>query len=109
MIKLENVFDTNESVCLVLEYVGGGELSKRISRIKKMSEEEAKVIFYQLVLAVQYMHKNEIVHRDLKVRIHKLDKIINPSTWQILVWNTTLLIIAVLFEGVLVNLQIFIL
>uniref|UniRef100_A0A1B6DMK8 non-specific serine/threonine protein kinase n=1 Tax=Clastoptera arizonana TaxID=38151 RepID=A0A1B6DMK8_9HEMI len=66
VIQLDNVFDIKDSVYLALEYVDGGELSNKIASVQKMSEEDVKVIFYQLALTVQYMHRKDIVHRDLK-------------------------------------------
>lgn len=66
VIMLEDVHDTDESLFMVLEYAGGGELTKRLSVVTKMSNEEAKFTFYQLFLAVDYMHSQGITHRDLK-------------------------------------------
>lgn len=66
VIMLEDVHTTDESLFMVLEYAGGGELTKRLSVVKRMSSEEAKFTFYQLFLAVDYMHSQGITHRDLK-------------------------------------------
>lgn len=51
----------------------GGELFDRIIEIGHFDEETAKMLFVQMVEAVQYLHKRGIAHRDLKVR--NLDKI----------------------------------
>ena len=34
---------------------------------EKLSEAETKLVFYQLLKAVQYLHSNGVAHRDLKV------------------------------------------
>lgn len=53
---------------MVLELMEGGELFERITSQKQLAESEAKLYFYQIVLAVQYLHSQGITHRDLKVR-----------------------------------------
>lgn len=48
--------------------VSGGELFDRIvEEDSLMSEEEARDYVHQILLAVQHMHRNNIVHLDLKV------------------------------------------
>lgn len=68
-MTFEQVFETKDSLFIVLEYISGGELARRLDEVQKMSDEEAKAIFYQLALAIQYLHKKGIAHRDLKVNI----------------------------------------
>lgn len=69
-MTFEQVFETKDSLFIVLEYISGGELARRLEEVQKMSDVEAKAIFYQLVLAIQYLHKKGIAHRDLKVNIY---------------------------------------
>lgn len=40
---------------LVMEYVAGGDLNKRISMHGKFTENEAKIIFAQLIAAVNHL------------------------------------------------------
>jgi serine/threonine-protein kinase NIM1 len=49
-----------------MEYAPYGELYTRISEHGKISEPESKLIFSQVVSAVEHMHQHNIVHRDLK-------------------------------------------
>lgn len=51
---------------IVLEILEGGELYSRIQKFKNFLESDAKTLFRQLVLAVQFMHSKNIIHRDLK-------------------------------------------
>uniref|UniRef100_A0A1L8DLJ0 non-specific serine/threonine protein kinase n=1 Tax=Nyssomyia neivai TaxID=330878 RepID=A0A1L8DLJ0_9DIPT len=51
---------------IVLEYLDGGELFRRIQQTKRFTEIEALGIFTQIVKAVEYMHGKNIAHRDLK-------------------------------------------
>jgi len=64
---LKDIFDTTEVMYIILELMEGGELFDRIKSKGKLSESCAKLIFYQVVHAVYYLHRQGITHRDLKV------------------------------------------
>lgn len=67
IVEVEVICETENEVYIVLEYLRGGELSSRISSHSILSESNVKFLFYQMVLAVQYLHSKGITHRDLKV------------------------------------------
>ncbi|KAI4881816.1 hypothetical protein NFI96_031873 [Prochilodus magdalenae] len=66
LIRTEDFYQTEDSYYIVLEYVEGGELFSRIKTEKQLKENIAKLYFYQMLKAVEYLHENGIIHRDLK-------------------------------------------
>ncbi|XP_040859770.1 serine/threonine-protein kinase Chk2 isoform X4 [Ochotona curzoniae] len=65
IIKIKNFFDA-EDYYIVLELMEGGELFEKVVGNKRLRESTCKLYFYQMLLAVQYLHENGIIHRDLK-------------------------------------------
>lgn len=66
IIKLYRLYECHENLYLLLEYQKGGTLSERISNGILFSEEEAKIIATQLLLAADFMQHKNVIHRDLK-------------------------------------------
>ncbi|XP_062571619.1 serine/threonine-protein kinase Chk2-like [Saccostrea cucullata] len=66
IIKIEDVVDTPDVLYIILELVDGGELFDKVVSIGQYDEPTAKLIFYQMVCAVKYLHDEGITHRDLK-------------------------------------------
>ena len=57
---------------MVMELCKGGELLDRIRKKKNFTEPEASEIIWNLVQAVDFMHKRGVVHRDLKPEVCSL-------------------------------------
>nr|CAD7403050.1 unnamed protein product [Timema poppensis] len=66
IVKLEEVVETKVSLFIILEAMDGGDLQNIILPNVGLNESEVKFYFYQIVLAVQYLHEKGIIHRDLK-------------------------------------------
>lgn len=67
LIRLEEVFETKKKLYLITELCEAGELSKWIKKQKPIHEDLARLIMRQIVEAIHYLHKHDIVHRDLKL------------------------------------------
>uniref|UniRef100_A0A674DQL7 non-specific serine/threonine protein kinase n=1 Tax=Salmo trutta TaxID=8032 RepID=A0A674DQL7_SALTR len=64
--RLYHVIETNTKIYMVLEYCPGGELFDYIIAKDRLSEEETRVFFRQIVSALAYVHSQGYAHRDLK-------------------------------------------
>ncbi|KAM6169338.1 maternal embryonic leucine zipper kinase isoform 2-T2 [Rhynchocyon petersi] len=64
--QLYHVLETPNKIFMVLEYCPGGELFDYIISQDRLSEEETRVVFRQIVSAVAYVHSQGYAHRDLK-------------------------------------------
>lgn len=62
--------DARQSIFLVLEFCGGGDLSSMISKQRsnhqRFSEKQVWDIFCQLCHGLRHLHEHGIIHRDLK-------------------------------------------
>ncbi|KAM4578593.1 serine/threonine-protein kinase Chk2 [Fundulus diaphanus] len=66
LMKTEDFYQTEDSYYIILELMEGGELFEKVKSRQQLNEDVAKLYFYQMLCAVQYLHRNGIIHRDLK-------------------------------------------
>ncbi|KRH14660.2 hypothetical protein GLYMA_14G040200v4 [Glycine max] len=66
VVRLCEVMGSKTKIYIVLEFVTGGELFDKIVNHGRMSENEARRYFQQLINAVDYCHSRGVYHRDLK-------------------------------------------
>lgn len=66
IVKLYQVMQSDRHVMLVTEYCSGGEIFDQLVNNGRMPENKARAYFIQILDAVEYLHTNGIVHRDLK-------------------------------------------
>uniref|UniRef100_A0A673LA88 Maternal embryonic leucine zipper kinase n=1 Tax=Sinocyclocheilus rhinocerous TaxID=307959 RepID=A0A673LA88_9TELE len=64
--RLYHVIETSSKIYMVLEYCPGGELFDYIIAKDRLSEEETRVFFHQIISAMAYVHSQGYAHRDLK-------------------------------------------
>ena len=60
--------------CIIMEYVDGEVLDRRLERLRGLQLAEALRLFREIVEAVAHLHKNRIVHRDIKSSNIKIDR-----------------------------------
>ncbi|KAJ1978571.1 hypothetical protein H4R35_001852 [Dimargaris xerosporica] len=66
VIRYHAVMEDKHYLCILTEFIQGGDLQAHIASKERLDEPEARGIFYQLCSAVHYLHTNGITHRDLK-------------------------------------------
>uniref|UniRef100_H2Z683 non-specific serine/threonine protein kinase n=1 Tax=Ciona savignyi TaxID=51511 RepID=H2Z683_CIOSA len=72
-VSLKYSFQTTDYLCFVMEYVNGGEIFFHLSRDRVFSEERAKFYGAEIILALDYLHQQEVIYRDLKLENLLLD------------------------------------
>uniref|UniRef100_A0AAZ3PJT7 non-specific serine/threonine protein kinase n=1 Tax=Oncorhynchus tshawytscha TaxID=74940 RepID=A0AAZ3PJT7_ONCTS len=59
-------FETRRHLCMVMEYVEGGDCANLLKNIGPLPVDMTRMYFAETVLALEYLHNYGIVHRDLK-------------------------------------------
>ncbi|KAK2950518.1 putative serine/threonine protein kinase [Blattamonas nauphoetae] len=66
VVRLNCSFQTKENFYLIMDFLPGGDLFTLLSTFGYLSEEHAKQYLCEIILAVEFLHKFNIVHCDLK-------------------------------------------
>lgn len=66
IVGLKFSFQTTTDLYLVTSYMSGGELFWHLQKAGRFNEGRAKFYIAELILALQHLHKYDIVYRDLK-------------------------------------------
>ena len=76
IVKLYGVIETRHHLYILMEYVSGLSLHGylKLHRNRRLPEDEARRIYQQLMLGLQYCHKKCITHRDIKLENILLDE-----------------------------------
>ncbi|GJM95103.1 hypothetical protein PR202_ga11806 [Eleusine coracana subsp. coracana] len=59
-------FTCRENLYLVMEYINGGDLYSLLRSLGCLDEDMARTYIAELVLALEYLHSMNVIHRDLK-------------------------------------------
>lgn len=66
ILRLLDRFDDNDSIRLLLEFAPGGSLFWALRKSRHFTEEQAAPVFAQVSSALDHLHVNAMVHRDVK-------------------------------------------
>ncbi|KAJ1907548.1 hypothetical protein LPJ81_000683 [Coemansia sp. IMI 209127] len=73
IVRLYDVSLTPKYTMIVMDYNSGGELLQLVRKRGRLHENEARGFFRQIVSAIDYIHRNCVIHRDLKLENVMLD------------------------------------
>lgn len=59
-------FQTRENLFLIMDYIDGGDLRYHIGKRRRFSEVETKFFMANMIVGLEYLHQNNIIHRDMK-------------------------------------------
>ena len=66
IVGLNYAFQTREKLFLILDYCPGGDLGRVLIKEKRLSEDRAKIYLAEVILALEDLHRRDIIFRDLK-------------------------------------------
>lgn len=70
IVDFYGTFQDQNRVYMIMEYVIGGELFSQLRSAGKFNNETSRFYAAEIVLALQYLHKFNIVYRDLKPEVN---------------------------------------
>ena len=60
---INQIIENKMNYYLIMEYTAGGELFNYIVNKKRLDDDEASYFFAQIINGLEFIHKNNIVHR----------------------------------------------
>ena len=66
IVGLNFAFQSQSRLYLIMDYCPGGDMGQALAKHRRFDIELARVYAAEIVLAIEYLHKNEIIFRDLK-------------------------------------------
>jgi len=66
IVKLRCAFQTKTKLCMVMDYCKAGDLGHVLQRDGRLTESRARIYAAEILLAIEELHRHEIIYRDLK-------------------------------------------
>ena len=74
IIDIKFAFQDKHNLYLLTEFMQGGELFFHLYREKRFNNEKAKFYAIEIILAIEFLHKKNMMYRDLKPENVLIDK-----------------------------------
>lgn len=75
LVGMDYLFQSDTRLYFVMPFIQGGELYKIFKSRKRLDEDTVRFYAAQICMAVGYLHKKGIMHRDLKLENILVDKV----------------------------------
>lgn len=66
IVGMRYAFQTPEKLFMILDYAAGGNMSRAIQKEKRFPEDRAALYLAEVLLALEDLHKRDVIYRDLK-------------------------------------------
>ena len=66
IVSIKFAFQDEYKLYIITEFMQGGEMFFHLHKEKKFSNEKAKFYIIEIILAIEFLHKNNMLYRDLK-------------------------------------------
>ena len=66
IVRLHYAFQTPEKLYFVMDFLNGGELFYHLRREQRFSEDRTRFYAAEILVALECLHENGIIYRDLK-------------------------------------------
>jgi protein-serine/threonine kinase len=66
IVGLNFAFQTRDKLFLILDYASGGDLGSYLAKERRFNEYRAKTYMCEVILALEELHRRDIIFRDLK-------------------------------------------
>ena len=74
IVNMYYAFQDSDNLYLVMDYLKGGDLRFHLTRHIHFSEEQSRFFICNLLIALEYIHSQDIIHRDIKPENLVLDE-----------------------------------
>ena len=66
IVNLRHTLQDSRNVYMIMDYVPGGEIFSHLRRAGRFPTDVTRFYIATLVLAIDYMHRQKVIYRDLK-------------------------------------------
>ena len=73
IVNIKFAFQDAVNLYIITEFMQGGELFFHLHKEKRFSDEKTKFYVIEIILAIEFLHKNKMIYRDLKPENIMLD------------------------------------